>query len=128
MLPILAQRAALFAVAAVLVAIGILFLTFAAYIALSRSMESEAAAAIVGGGAILVAIILIVAPRLVRRAPPPFVEQRRGRGDLPPETVAGLVRAIGSSPKEAAAIALVAGVVAGLSPDLLRNAAKLFDD
>jgi hypothetical protein len=124
----LAQRAAFMAVAAVLVMIGLLFLAFAAYIALSRSMESEAAAAIVGGGAILLAVVLVGAPRLARRAPPPFVDQRRGRGDLPPEALAGVVRAIGSSPKEAAAIALVAGVIAGVSPDLFRHAARLLDD
>jgi hypothetical protein len=128
MLPVLAQRAALVAVAGVLVVVGILFLALASYIALSRSMESEAAAAIVGGGAILLGVALVLATRLARRAPPPFVDQRRGRGDLPPEALAGLVRAIGSSPKEAAAIALVAGVVAGVSPDLFRNAARLLDD
>jgi hypothetical protein len=42
--------------------------------------------------------------------------------------VSGLVRAIGTSPKEATAIALVAGVVAAVSPDLFRSAARLLDD
>ena len=116
----------MFATALVAAAISAAFAAYAAYDALSISIERHWAAAIVAGGAMLLAAILVAIARR-RHHPAPPARGSAPSSELAPELLAALIRGIRASPKEAATIALVAGVVAGACPELLKAAGERLD-
>jgi len=116
----------MFATALIAAAIAAAFAAYAAYGALSISIEPHWAAAIVAGGAMLLAAILVAIAR-PRPPPAPPARARAPSGDLAPELLAELIRGIRASPKEAATIALVAGIVAGACPELLKAVGERLD-
>ena len=116
----------MFATALVAAVIAAAFAAYAAYGALSISIERHWAAAIVAGGAMLLAAILVAIARR-KHHPAPSARASAPSGELAPELLAALIRGIRASPKEAATIALVAGVVAGTCPELLKAVGERLD-
>ena len=106
--------------------IAVAFAAYGAYAALSISLEGYWAAASVAGGAILLAIVLVAITQMSGRSVQPGRTRMPSQG-VAPDVVAELMVAIRTSPKEAAAVALVAGLLAGLCPELLNAARTYFD-
>jgi hypothetical protein len=116
---------ALYLLSALMAVVAVAFLAVAAHFALARAFPPEGAAAIVAGGAILVAGVAI----LIRRAPrpKPVRPSRQGR-DMSPDTFAAMMRAIQASPTRATALAAIAGMMAGASPELFKGVTEFLDE
>jgi hypothetical protein len=104
---------------------AIAFLSYAGFLAMATTVAAPWAAVVVAGGALSVAgfsIILAVSTDRRRTAAQPSRVQPE---DLSHAMFAELIRGVQSCPKEAAALALIAGLGVGLYPDLMQLTRKL---
>jgi hypothetical protein len=105
-------------------ALGALYLTIAADLALSEILPPSAAAAIVGAALLAVALILVVIGSVRRRA---RVEELpiAALTELATRVLGQFEESVQASPKTAAATAFAAGCIVASSPELLRGLRKL---